>query len=209
MKTSFLSDFCLECQYDFECRLDMGITCDPRRIGSSRRCRCQGDFYWSKMSNCGDLRIQDFVHCLDQQYISSCLIREIKTGIYHNVNIRQIEHDNIDFEYFLVDTPDIEDVERFECSWSANRRFCFGIDSEAQRILIMTISLRGVESYRWINQSVIGLPNVLTLDNGTVICYIESTDSRLLSIQIDPRALDTANIERRGILRSRIFFSEC
>ncbi|CAF1205385.1 unnamed protein product [Rotaria sordida] len=186
------------CQFDNECRLDHGITCDLKTGTNIRRCRCMGEYYWSKISNCGDLKIQDFVHCTDEIYISSCLIKEIDNGIYHNVNIRQIQDDEIEFDYFILDSPEIQEIERIECCWSINKRYCFGIDSETNKLLIVIIDINGIESYRHINQSVIGLPNVLRQIDNTIVCYVEGNDSNLLSITIDPKNNDLLTVHQRG-----------
>lgn len=193
-KRKYLFFFFLACEYDNECRLDLGITCDPIEDKSIRRCRCMGEYYWSKISNCGALKIQDFVHCTDENYISSCLVKQIDNGIYHNVNIRQIQDDEIQFDYFIVDSPEIEDIERIECSWAINKRYCFGVDNEANRLLIVIIDRNGIESYLNINQSVIGLPNVVRQVDNTVVCYIESNDSNLISITIDPKNNDLLTV---------------
>jgi len=187
----------LVCEYDNECRLDLGITCDPRTGMNIRRCRCMGEYYWSKISNCGHLKIQDFVHCIDEIYISSCLIKEIDNGIFHNVNIRQIQGDEIEFDYFLLDSPEIQEIERIECCWSINKRYCFGIDNETNKLLIFIIDRNGIESYNHINQSVIGLPNVLTQSDNTVVCYVESNNSNLISITIDPKNNDLLTVHQR------------
>jgi hypothetical protein len=156
-----------------------------------------GDYYWSKISNCGDLRIQDFVDCIDETYISSCLIKEIDSGSYHNVNIRQIQNDELDFDYFLLDSPEIQEIERMECSWSINKRYCFGVDNDANKLLIVIIDINGIESYHYINQSVIGLPNVLTQTDNTVVCYVETNNSNLLSITINPKNNDLLTVHQR------------
>ena len=188
----------LVCEYDNECRIDLDITCNLGTGTNIRRCRCMGEYYWSKISNCGDLKIQDFVHCIDEIYISSCLIKEIDNGIFHNVNIRQIANDKILFDYFIVDSPEIQEIERIECSWSRNKRYCFGVDNEANKLLIVIININGTESYHYINQSVIGLPNVLTQSDKTVVCYVEGNDSNLLSITIDPINNDLLTVQQRG-----------
>jgi hypothetical protein len=157
-----------------------------------------GEYYWAKISNCGDLKIQDFVHCIDETYISSCLIKEIDNGIYHNVNIRQIQNDELLFDYFIIDSPEIQEIERMECCWSINKRYCFGVDNEANRLLIVVMDINGIESYHHINQSVIGLPNVLTQSDNTVVCYVEGNDSNLLSITINPINNDSINVHQRG-----------
>ena len=173
----------------------------------SRSCRCMGEYYWSKISNCGDLQIQDFVHCIDEIYISSCLIKEINSGIYHNVNIRQIENNDIEFDYFLLDSPEIQEIERSECCWLINKRYCFGIDNETNRLLIFIIDINGIESYHRINQSVIGLPNVLTQMDQTVVCYVESNSSNLISITIDPKNQELLSVhQRQGKFNGRGFF---
>jgi hypothetical protein len=156
-----------------------------------------GEYYWAKISNCGDLKIQDFVHCIDETYISSCLIKEIDNGIYHNVNIRQIQNDELLFDYFIIDSPEIQEIERMECCWSINKRYCFGVDNEANRLLIVVMDINGIESYH-INQSVIGLPNVLTQSDNTVVCYVEGNDSNLLSITVNPINNDSINVHQRG-----------
>ena len=163
-----------------------------------RQCRCEGEYYWAKQSNCGDLQLHDYLHCLDQLYISSCLIREVKTGIYHNVNIRQIRDAEIQFDYFLVDSPEIEDMNRLECSWSTNKRYCFGIHSETNHLWIFTLDRQGIETFRQLNQSVVGLVNVLTLSDQRVICYVEGLNSDLLSIAIDPKTNDSMTVAVRG-----------
>ena len=157
-----------------------------------------GEYYWSKISNCGDLKIEDFVHCITEQYISSCLLRQISSGSYHNVNIRQIENGEIDFDYFLVDSPELQAIERMECSWSRGKRYCFGINNDAKRLLIVMIDLHGIESFHHVNQSVIGLPNVLTQGDGKVVCYIEGNESTLLSITVDPATNDQISVHRRN-----------
>jgi hypothetical protein len=157
-----------------------------------------GEYYWAKISNCGDLKIQDFVHCIDETYISSCLIKEIDNGIYHNVNIRQIQNDELLFDYFIIDSPEIQEIERMECCWSINKRYCFGVDNEANRLLIVVMDINGIESYHHINQSVIGLPNVLTQSDNTVVCYVEGNDSNLLSITVNPINNDSINVHQRG-----------
>jgi hypothetical protein len=187
---------CLACEYDTECRLDLGITCDLRIDTNIRQCRCMGEYYWSKISNCGDLKIQDFVDCVDEIYISSCLIKEIDSGIFHNVNIRQIQNDNIEFDYFLLDSPEIQELERIECSWSITKRYCFGVDNETNKLLIFIIDINGIESYHHINHSVIGLPNVLTQSDNTVVCYVEGNNSNLLSITIDPKNNDHLTVHQ-------------
>ncbi|UJR30285.1 hypothetical protein I4U23_017823 [Adineta vaga] len=186
------------CEYDNECRLDLGITCDFRSNLNSRRCRCVGEHYWSKLSNCGDLKIQDFVHCIDEMYISSCLIKEIDNGIFHNVNIRQIQNDDLQFDYFILDSPEIQELERIECSWSSNRRYCFGIDNETNKLLIFIIDKYGIQSYYQINQFVIGLPNVLTQYDHTIVCYVESNNSNLISITIDPNNNNLLTVHQRS-----------
>lgn len=193
------SKICLSsvCEYDNECRIDLGITCELRPGTDTRYCNCMGEYYWSKISNCGDLKIQDFVHCIDESYISSCLIKEIDSGIYHNVNIRQIENVDIVFDYFLLDSPEIQEIERSECSWLINKRYCFGIDNEMNRLLIFIIDINGIESYYRINQSVIGLPNVLTQIDQTVVCYVETNNSNLISITIDPKSKDSLLVHQR------------
>ncbi|CAF3426673.1 unnamed protein product [Rotaria socialis] len=186
------------CEYDNECRLDLGVTCDLKTSTNIGHCRCMGEYYWSKISNCGALKIQDFVHCTDEIYISSCLVKEIDNGIYHNVNIRQIQDDEIEFDYFIVDSPEIQEIERIECCWSISKRYCFGIDSETNRLLIVIIDINGIESYHHINQSVIGLPNVLRQADNSVVCYIEGDDSNLFSITIDPKNNDLLTVHQRG-----------
>ena len=156
-----------------------------------------GDYYWAKISNCGDLRLHDFVDCIDQIYISSCLIKEIDTGTYHNVNIRQIENDQLDFDYFLVDSPEIKEIERVECTWSINKRYCFGVDNDLNKLLIAIIDINGIESYQYINESVIGLPNVLTQTDDKVVGYVETNNSNLLSITIDPKNNDLLTVHQR------------
>jgi len=157
-----------------------------------------GEYYWSKISNCGDLKIQDFVHCVDEIYISSCLIKELENGIYHNVNIRQIENDQLEFDYFLLDSPDIQEIERSECTWSITKRYCFGVDNETNKLLIFIIDIHGVESYHHINHSVIGLPNVFTQIDQTVVCYVESNNSNLISITINPNTNDSLAVQQRN-----------
>jgi hypothetical protein len=196
----------LVCEYDNECRIDLGVTCDLRTGTTTRHCRCMGEYYWSKISNCGDLKIQDFVHCIDEIYISSCLIKEIDGGIFHNVNIRQIENDEIEFDYFLLDSPAIQEIERLECCWSINKRYCFGVDNESNKLLIFIIDINGIESYHRINQSVIGLPNVLTQSDNTVVCYVESMNSTLLSITIDPKNNDLLTVHQRDSRSRKISF---
>ncbi|CAF0981751.1 unnamed protein product [Adineta steineri] len=186
------------CEYDNECRLDLGITCDLQSGTNIRRCRCMGEYYWSKLSNCGDLKIQDFVHCIDEIYITSCLIKETDNGIFHNVNIRQIQDNNIQFDYFLLDSPEIQELERIECCWSRNKRYCFGVDNEANKLLIFIIDKNGIESYHHINQSVIGLPNVLTQSDDNVVCYVESNNSNLISITIDTENNDLLTVHQRN-----------
>lgn len=186
------------CKYDNECRLDLGLTCDLKTGTNIRRCRCMGEYHWAKISNCGNLKIQDVVHCTDEIYVSSCLIKEIDTGTYHNVNIRQIQDNEIEFDYFLLDSPEIQQTERMECCWSIKKRYCFGIDNEENKLLIVIIGINGIESYRRINQSVIGLPNVLTELDNKVVCYVESNESNLLSITIDPAKSDLLTVQQRG-----------
>ena len=157
-----------------------------------------GEYYWSKISNCGSLKIQNFVHCTDERYISSCIVKEIDNGVYHNVNIRQIQHNELEFDYFLLDSPQMQEIERIECCWSVNKRYCFGIDSETNKLLIIIIDITGIEAYRYINQSVIGLPSVLTQSDNTVICYAEGKDSSLLSVTIDPKNSDLLTVHKRG-----------
>ena len=100
----------------------------------------------------------------------------------------------------MVDSPELEDVERLECSWSMSKRFCCGIDHERHRLLIARISSEGVESYQWINQTLVGLPNILTQPDDTVICYVENNSSQLLSIIINPNETDSINIHQRGTI---------
>lgn len=189
----------LVCEYDHQCRLDLGLTCDPSSpTSTTRRCRCSGEYYWSKRSNCGDLKVQDFVHCLDQEYLSSCLLREIRQGIYHNVNIRQIDTEHVEFDYFLVDSPELGDIERLECSWSMNKRYCFGINRETNQLWLTIIGRQGIESSQQINQSVIGLPNVFTQIDQTVRCYVEGFNSTLLSITVDPKRNESIDVSPRG-----------
>lgn len=188
----------LECEYDHECRIDLSLTCDPKSDSTTRQCRCEGEYFWAKQSNCGDLQLQDYLHCLDQQYISSCIIREIKTGIYHNVNIRQILNDDLQFDYFLVDSPEIEDMNHLECSWSMNKRFCFGIHSETNHLWFFVLDRQGIESFHQFNQSAVGLLNVLTQIDQNVICYVEDFNSNLLSIRIDPKTNNSISLTIRG-----------
>ena len=157
-----------------------------------------GEYYWSKISNCGDLKIEDFVHCINEQYISSCLLRQISSGLYHNVNIRQIDNGDLDFDYFLVDSPELQAIERMACSWSRGKRYCFGIHNDATRLLIVIIDLHGIESFHHVNQSVIGIPNILTQADGKVVCYVEGNDSTLLSITVDPAINDQISLHRRN-----------
>lgn len=173
------------------------MTCDVRTGTNTRYCRCMGEYYWSKISNCGDLKIQDFVHCIDEIYISSCLIKEIDSGVFHNVNIRQIENNKIIFDYFLLDSPEIQEIERIECSWSITKRYCFGIDNEKNQLLIFIIDINGIQSYHYINQSVIGLPNVLTQSDNTIVCYVEGNNSNLFSVTIDPNNNDLLAVHQR------------
>jgi hypothetical protein len=56
----------------------------------------------------------------------------------------------------------------------------------------------GIQSYQHINQSVIGLPNVLTQADNTVVCYVEGMDSNLLSVTIDPKNNDLLSVHQRG-----------
>lgn len=190
--------FHLVCEYDNECRLDLGVTCDLRPgFANRRRCRCMGEYYWSKLSNCGDLKIEDFVHCTDETYISSCLVKEVDNGVFHNVNIRQIKGDDVQFDYFILDSPDIQELERIECSWTENKRYCFGIDNEMNKLLIFTIDRHGILSFYHINEPVIGLPNVLTQFDGTVVCYVETNHSNLVSITIDPKNSDLLIVDQR------------
>ena len=195
------------CEYDQQCRLDLGLTCDPpSRTSNTRRCRCSGEYYWSKRSNCGDLKVQDFVQCLDQEYLSSCLLQEAKQGVYHNVNIRQIDSEHVEFDYFIVDSPEFEDLERLACSWAMEKRYCFGINRDTSQLWLTIIARDGIESSRRINQSVIGLPNVLTQIDQTVRCYIEGVNSTLLSITVDPRRNDSIELLPRGE-KQRLEFS--
>jgi len=197
-KTKRFAFFSLVCEYDNECRIDLGMTCDLQTDTNTRHCRCMGEYYWSKISNCGNLKIEDFVHCIDEIYISSCLIKEIDSGIYHNVNIRQIQNNEIEFDYFLLDSPEIKEIDRIECCWSINKRYCFGIDNETNKLLIFFIDINGIESYHYINQSVIGLPNVLTQFDNTIVCYVEGNNSNLFSITIDPKNNDLLIVQQRN-----------
>lgn len=156
-----------------------------------------GERYWSKLSNCGDLKIEDFVHCIDERYISSCLIKEVDGGVFHNVNIRQIQGDEIQFDYFILDSPEIQELERVECTWAAAKRYCFGVDNETNRLLIFIVDKTGIESYHSINHSVVGLPNVLTQVDDTVVCYVETNDSNLISITIDPKNNHSLVVQQR------------
>jgi hypothetical protein len=114
------------------------------------------------------------------------------------VNIRQLDIEHVEFDYFLVDSPEFEDIERLECSWSTNKRYCFGINQDTSQLWLTIIGRQGIESSQSINQSVIGLPNVLTQIDQTVRCYVEGINSSLLSITIDPRRNDSIDVSTRG-----------
>ncbi|CAF1164244.1 unnamed protein product, partial [Didymodactylos carnosus] len=172
------------CTEHEECQLAKHLFCELEFDPVQKHCYCE-------------LKVQAFVDCTDEPYITVCLVSDLE-GDYHAVNIRQVQGDDIKFDYFLVDSPTFKEVERIECASTNNKRYCFGIQSDTNQLLITTIGIDGIRTFNNISEPVIGLPNVLTQPDGTIVCYVEGSDSNLISITMDPKVNDTIRVHERG-----------